>query len=157
MVAHGEEATHFGSAAALEPTDMVYAQYREVGVLIWRGFSIDQVMDQCFGTRLDTAKGRQMPVHYGSKEHNYQFISSCLSTQMPQGGLKTIRCRAACVAASVSFHSVPAAPGYAYGLKLSGSKDCVIVYFGDGAAQEGDAHAAMNFAATLRCPVIFFW
>ena len=88
MVADGEEATHFGSAAALQPTDMVYAQYREVGVLTWRGFSIDQVMDQCFGTWLDTAKGRQMPVHYGSKEHNYQFISSCLSTQMPQGGLK---------------------------------------------------------------------
>lgn len=88
MVSNGEEATHFGTAAALEPTDMVYAQYREVGVLIWRGFSVDQVMDQCFGTRLDTGKGRQMPVHYGSKEHNYQFISSCLSTQMPQGRLK---------------------------------------------------------------------
>ena len=48
------------------------------------------------------------------------------------------------------------APGYAYGLKLSGSKNCVVVYFGDGAAQEGDSHAAMNFAATLKCPVIFF-
>ena len=50
-----------------------------------------------------------------------------------------------------------AAPGYAYGLKLSGSKQCVCVYFGEGAAQEGDAHAAMNFAATLGCPVIFIW
>ena len=49
------------------------------------------------------------------------------------------------------------APGYAYGLKISGKKNCVICYFGDGAAQEGDAHAAMNFAATLQCPVIFFW
>ena len=49
------------------------------------------------------------------------------------------------------------APGYAYGLKLSDSKTCVCVYFGDGAAQEGDAHAAMNFAVTLGCPVIFFW
>lgn len=47
------------------------------------------------------------------------------------------------------------APGYAYGMKLSGSKSCVAVYFGDGAAQEGDCHAAMNFAATLGCPVIF--
>ena len=28
-------------------------------------------------------------------------------------------------------------------------------YFGDGAAQEGDCHAAMNFASTLRCPVVF--
>ena len=49
------------------------------------------------------------------------------------------------------------ATGYAYGLKLSGSKNCVCVYFGDGGAQTGDSHAAMNFAATLSCPVVFFW
>ena len=49
------------------------------------------------------------------------------------------------------------APGYAYALKLQKSKNCVMCYFGDGAAQEGDAHAALNFAATLDCPVIFFW
>lgn len=49
------------------------------------------------------------------------------------------------------------APGYAYGLKQAGSDNCVIVYFGDGAAQEGDAHSAMSFASTLKCPVIFFW
>ena len=29
-------------------------------------------------------------------------------------------------------------------------------YFGEGAASEGDFHAALNFAATLECPVIFF-
>lgn len=57
----------------------------------------------------------------------------------------------------VSNQTVFAAPGYAYGLKMSGSKNCVIVYFGDGAAQEGDSHASMNFAATLGCPVLFFW
>lgn len=33
----------------------------------------------------------------------------------------------------------------------------MIAYFGEGAASEGDAHAAFNFAATLNCPVIFFW
>lgn len=32
----------------------------------------------------------------------------------------------------------------------------VICYFGEGAASEGDAHAAFNFAATLECPVIMF-
>lgn len=31
----------------------------------------------------------------------------------------------------------------------------MVCYFGDGAAQEGDAHAALNFGATLDCPVIF--
>lgn len=29
-------------------------------------------------------------------------------------------------------------------------------YFGDGAASEGDFHAAMNIAATMNCPIIFF-
>lgn len=42
-------------------------------------------------------------------------------------------------------------------MKMSGSNNCVICYFGEGAASEGDAHAAFNFAATLDCPVIFFW
>jgi hypothetical protein len=31
----------------------------------------------------------------------------------------------------------------------------VAVYFGEGAASEGDFHAAVNFAATLSAPVIF--
>jgi hypothetical protein len=34
---------------------------------------------------------------------------------------------------------------------------CVICYFGDGTASEGDAHAAFNFAATLEAPIVFFW
>ena len=85
MMCTGEEATHFGSSAALDHEDMIYAQYREAGALMWRGYSLDDCMNQCFSNRLDKARGRQMPVHYGSKEHNYQFISSCLSTQMPQG------------------------------------------------------------------------
>ena len=29
-------------------------------------------------------------------------------------------------------------------------------YFGEGAASEGDAHSALNFAATLETPIIFF-
>jgi Dehydrogenase E1 component len=32
-----------GSAAALSPEDEVFAQYREVGVLLWRGFTVQQV------------------------------------------------------------------------------------------------------------------
>lgn len=49
------------------------------------------------------------------------------------------------------------AAGAAYALKRAGRDACVICYFGEGAASEGDAHAAFNFAATLECPVIFFW
>jgi len=40
--------------------------------------------------------------------------------------------------------------------KLQGKQACAVCYFGDGAASEGDFHGALNFAATLSCPVIFF-
>ena len=43
------------------------------------------------------------------------------------------------------------------GFTLRNSGNCSVVYFGDGAASEGDAHAAMNFAATLECPTLFLW
>ena len=131
MTNYGEEAAHFGTATALDPEDLIYGQYREVGVLLWRGFTLDDCMNQCFATELDIGKGRQMPVHYGSKKLNFVTISSTLATQMPQ------------------------APGAAYAIKRLGKPLCVACYFGEGAASEGDAHAAFNFSATLDVPVLF--
>ncbi|KAK0420282.1 hypothetical protein QR680_014599 [Steinernema hermaphroditum] len=132
MTNFGEEASHVGSAAALDPSDLVYGQYREVGVLMYRGFPLEQFMHQCYGNGMDIGKGKQMPVHYGSAEHNFVTISSPLTTQMPQ------------------------AVGSAYAFKRAKNDRVVCVYFGDGAASEGDAHAAFNFAGTLDCPIIFF-
>lgn len=42
MTNYGEEATHIGSAAALSGEDLVYGQYREAGVLLYRGFTPQQ-------------------------------------------------------------------------------------------------------------------
>lgn len=81
-------------------------QYREFGVLLYRGFSIQQAADQCFSNEADLGKGRQMPVHYGSRELNFQTISSPLATQMPQ------------------------AVGVAYALKMSNSNGVAVCYFG---------------------------
>ncbi|KAJ1420458.1 hypothetical protein B484DRAFT_421419 [Ochromonadaceae sp. CCMP2298] len=39
----------------LSPEDMVFAQYREQGVLLWRGSL--QAIDQCFGNSSDLGKG----------------------------------------------------------------------------------------------------
>ena len=50
-----------------------------------------------------------------------------------------------------------AASGAAYAYKMAQNGLGVVCYFGEGAASEGDAHAAFNFAATLECPIIFFW
>lgn len=126
------------SAAALEPEDDIFSQYREHGALLWRGASFEALAHQCCGSRKDPAKGRQMPVHYGDRARNFHTVSSPLATQI--------------------LHAV----GFSYAKRLNLDKwagkyaqSIVACYFGDGTSSEGDFHAGLNFAATLRCPVVF--
>lgn len=56
-----------------------------LGVLMYRGFPLDLFMAQCYANADDVGKGRQMPVHYGSRDLNFVTISSPLATQIPQG------------------------------------------------------------------------
>ncbi|KAH0832098.1 thiamine diphosphate-binding protein [Lanmaoa asiatica] len=139
---YGEEATMIGSAAALANDDDCRSnykantgQYREMGVLLWRGFTIDAAMDQCFGNCEDKGtKGRQMPIHFGSPEHHFHTISSTLATQIPQ------------------------AAGVAFALKRDPArrnKNIACVFFGEGAASEGDFHAGMLLASTIPSPTVF--
>ncbi len=48
------------------------------------------------------------------------------------------------------------ATGYAMGVQRDGAAEIVLVYFGDGAASQGDANEAFNWAATVGAPVLFF-
>ncbi|KDE39876.1 Branched-chain alpha-keto acid dehydrogenase, E1 component, alpha subunit [Nitrincola lacisaponensis] len=132
MTETGEEAADIGSTAALQDDDMIMAQYREQGALAFRGFTPDQFMNQIFSNEQDLGKGRQMPIHYGSRQLHYMTVSSPLGTQLPQ------------------------ATGYAFALKAQQKPNCVICYFGEGAASEGDFHAALNMAGVFKVPVIFF-
>ncbi|XP_016577107.2 2-oxoisovalerate dehydrogenase subunit alpha 1, mitochondrial [Capsicum annuum] len=132
LTSTGEEAINIASAAALTPQDIVLPQYREPGVLLWRGFTLQEFADQLLGNKADYGKGRQMPIHYGSNKLNYFTVSSPLTTQLPQ------------------------AAGVAYSLKMDKKDACVVVYFGDGSTSEGDFHAGLNFAAVMEAPVIFF-
>lgn len=45
---------------ALADTDEIYAQYREAGVLLYKGFTMQEFMNQCFATVDDYGKGRQV-------------------------------------------------------------------------------------------------
>lgn len=132
LTATGEEATDIGSAAALTPDDLIMGQYREQGALAFRDFGVENFMNQIFSNEKDLGKGRQMPIHYGSRALNYYTISSPLGTQLPQ------------------------TTGAAQALKIQGKPNCAICYFGEGAASEGDFHAALNMASILKSPAIFF-
>jgi len=78
MTSLGESATTVASAAAFKDDDLIFPQYREQGTLLWRGFKFQQFVDQCIGNIRDLGKGRQMPVHYGSKDLHYMTVSSPL-------------------------------------------------------------------------------
>jgi 2-oxoisovalerate dehydrogenase E1 component alpha subunit len=136
----GEEAQAVGSAAALTADDWMWPQYRELGAIIWRGYTFEECANQCVGNELDTTKGRQLPMHIGSPEKRYMYVKSNLGQQ------------------------VPAANGAAYAMKLFGKEQradqrpngCAITYFGEGCASEGDIPSALNIAAVHDCPTIFF-
>ncbi|KAK4050377.1 hypothetical protein OIV83_003446 [Microbotryomycetes sp. JL201] len=135
MTSYGEEGAVVASAAAWKNHYEVFAQYREVGVLLWRDYPLSTLMAQVFSTEADTAtRGRQMPVHYGSKDHHFHTISSPLGTQIPQ------------------------AAGAAYALKATPGREdsCVVTYMGEGATSEGDFHAGLNMASVLGGPCVFF-
>ncbi|CAK8567928.1 unnamed protein product [Lathyrus sativus] len=131
VTTNGEEAINIASAAALSMDDVIFPQYREQGVLLWRGFTLQEFANQCFSNKFDNGKGRQMPAHYGSNKHNYVTVASTVATQIPQ------------------------AVGAAYSLKLDKKDACAVTYFGDGGSSEGDFHAGLNFAAVMEAPVIF--
>ncbi|ETO26597.1 branched chain keto acid dehydrogenase E1, alpha polypeptide [Reticulomyxa filosa] len=56
----------------------------------------------------------------------------------------------------IDTNATSEAAGTGYALKRSKKKAVCVCYFGDGAASEGDAHAAFNFSATTESPVIWF-
>ena len=53
------------------------------------------------------------------------------------------------------WHSSRSYARLCLGMQVQGQKVVAAVYFGEGAASEGDFHAALNFAATLSAPVLF--
>jgi pyruvate dehydrogenase E1 component subunit alpha len=128
----GEEACAAASAAALEIADWMYPQYREAGIMFWRGWSIEQFVHQMFGDAKDPTLGRQMPNHFGDRSLNVVTVSSPIGTNIPQ------------------------AAGCAYAMKLQGEQAVAICYFGEGATSESDFHVGLNMAAVRKCPVIFF-
>lgn len=132
LSSRGEEACAVASAAALDPADWMYPQYRELGIMFWRGFSIQEYLHHMFCNGKDLLLGRQMPNHFGSRALNVVTVSSPIATQIPQ------------------------AAGCAYAMKLQKEAAVAICYFGEGATSEGDFHVGLNFAAVRKAPAIFF-
>lgn len=130
MKSIGEEASHH-AVFPLRDTDWVFPSYREQGAWFWAGYSVENFINQLFGNEKDPVRGRQMPVHHSADWLNYVSISSPVGTQIPQ------------------------AVGTAMAMKISGTDQVAMTFFGEGTSSTGEFHVGMNFAGVNKAPVVF--
>jgi pyruvate dehydrogenase E1 component alpha subunit/2-oxoisovalerate dehydrogenase E1 component alpha subunit len=130
--AAGQEAAVTGSAYGVRDTDWVFPALREMGVSLWRGTTVKEIVCQLIGNSGDVLIGRQMPCHFSDAKVRSVAWSSVIGTQL--------------------VHAM----GAAWGAKLKKTSDVMVGYLGDGASSSSDFHAAANFAGVFRLPVVFF-
>lgn len=128
----GIEATQVGAASALRSGDWIFPSYRDFGMALFHGVTPLDMFHNMFGNTLDTAKGRQMPVHFTFLEPiRFVSISSPIGTQIPQ------------------------AVGAAFAMRARGEDTVALVSFGDGGTSSLGFHSGMNLAGVWKAPVVF--
>jgi len=129
----GHEGAQVGIAWALEKgTDWIAPFYRSIATCLTFGMGARDIMTAQYATATDPSSGgRQMPGHYGSREHNIVSVSSPVGTQL--------------------LHAV----GIALAAKIRRTGQVALTTMGEGSSNQGDVHEGLNFAAIHRLPFIF--
>jgi pyruvate dehydrogenase E1 component alpha subunit len=127
----GQEAIAVGVCSALQRTDLIASYHRGTGHLIAKGADLYTLLCECMGRAEGYSKGR------GGKMHMGDMAFGFLGNTGTVGG------------------TVPTATGAALAAKIRGSKEIVVSFFGDGAANQGVVHEAMNLAGLWKLPVIY--
>jgi pyruvate dehydrogenase E1 component alpha subunit len=127
----GQEAITVGSAYGLRREDFISPLHRDLGALLVKGVPPGVLMAQVFGKRDGLSRGKDSYLHSGDTSLGVYGNTSMLGSNLP----------VAC--------------GLAYGFKLRSQDHVVVAYFGEGAANYGDVHEAMNFAAIQRLGIVF--
>jgi len=127
----GEEAVASGVCANLRDTDYITSTHRGHGHLIAKGGDVKLMMAELLGKKTGYCKGKGGSMHVADLELGMMGANGIVG-----GGL-------------------PLASGAALGLKYQGKDDVVVCFFGDGAANQGTTHEAMNLATCWKLPVVF--
>ena len=123
----GQEAIAVGACSQLRSTDYITATAR----LLAKGVPMDELLAEIYGKTNGICGGVAGHVHVADLSRNIIGGNGVLGQNQPIAG------------------------GLALGLKLRGRDDVVVSFFGDGAANEGAVHEAMNLAAVWSLPVLF--
>jgi len=127
----GQEAVAVGAAAATTLDDYWFAAYREHGHALAKGTTPRAVMAELFGRQDGCSHGLGGSMHMFDKSVNFM------------GGYGI-----------VGAH-IPLATGAAWAAKQRGDGRVAVVFFGDGAANQGAYFEAMAMAQLWKLPVIF--
>lgn len=127
----GEEAVAAGVCATLRDTDYITSTHRGHGHLISKGGDIKLMMAELFGKKTGYCKGKGGSMHIADVELGILGANGIVG-----GG-------------------PPLAAGAALAAQYQGKDDVTVCFFGDGAANQGTTHEAMNLATCWKLPVVF--
>ena len=127
----GEEAVAVGACVALRSTDYIAGNHRSHGHPLAKGGSVKGAMAELYGRVDGYCKGK------GGSMHLADFSIGILGES------------------GIVASSVPVATGAALAAKLQGKDFVSMVFFGDGASNQGACHESMNLASIWNLPVIF--
>jgi acetoin:2,6-dichlorophenolindophenol oxidoreductase subunit alpha len=127
----GQEAVSSGVCAALHPDDVIISNHRSHGHLLAKGADPRALMAEIYGRRTGCNKGKSGTLHLAVPE-----VKALCTTTVVGGGL-------------------PIAVGTAFAQQYREQHQVTVCFFGDGAADEGSFHEALNLASLWLLPVIF--
>ncbi len=127
----GEEAIGVGCMAHLTDQDTITSTHRGHGHCIAKGVDVKEMMAELFGKATGSCKGK------GGSMHIADVSKGMLGANGIVGGGGPLACGAALTS------------------KTLGRDAVTICFFGDGAAEQGTMHEAMNLAAIWKLPVVF--
>ena len=127
----GEEACAAGVCADLRPDDYITSTHRGHGHCIAKGCDVRLMMAELFGKANGYCKGK------GGSMHIADFSRGIIGANGIVGA------------------GIPIATGVGLTIKLKGTDQVCVCFFGDGASNQGTFHEALNLASLWQLPVIF--
>jgi pyruvate/2-oxoglutarate/acetoin dehydrogenase E1 component/TPP-dependent pyruvate/acetoin dehydrogenase alpha subunit len=127
----GQEAIPAAIAPLLQAEDKAVITYRCIHDIVAKGTPIREIVAEIYGRATGTSKGKGGPMHLSD----------------PNSGLM--------VTTGIVGAGAPIAAGIALGEQMKGSGHVVTCSFGDGAANIGAVHEALNLAALWKLPIVF--
>ncbi len=127
----GQEAIAVGFCVNLKKEDYVFSNHRNHGHLIAKGAALEPILAELYGKKTGCSRGKGGSMHMVSLEHSIMGTSSIVA-----GG-------------------IPPAVGTALASKMKKEKRVTVVFFGDGAVDEGTFYESLNFASLKKLPVVF--